>query len=325
MTADLFLPNAQDQTLQEELDRIARNLPGIPADYRELRALAQLLQTPTGADPDVPRGGPDPFPQGGALNIPSLLGTAPGSTAAGTLGALAPPVFGLHNILVDSQIRNFADVNCVDGLERDITIPGATTQPWYATFSPSNGQMAIADVYPDANVIGTDADPFLTNLLAIRHGGTTAAGTWTTRLRIPISVGFNPQILPYFNWSLVVFKSSANVQDFSNITAANLTIRIRNAADSADLSAPVTVDFLNLASGSGRRVDTSFPSNLYTTGVYLVIELVTTASGTNSSQFVVDIANPLFELTFTGQATFYLPPASSGGGDDFLAYSFYTY
>lgn len=121
--------------LEIELERIARQVPALPPDFSELRALQALIPPPFATEQNLARAEDIQGPAGGALGLPSIVGGSPSSQPGASVGTLAELFYGKSNLLRDPMFY-------APGLSNPIpiTTPAPTNQAeWEAWYTKASG------------------------------------------------------------------------------------------------------------------------------------------------------------------------------------------
>jgi hypothetical protein len=296
-----------------DLEAAAAAVGAIPDDYAMLRSLLAAL--PDGTAPDLRGGRTGVTAQAagtGGLSAAGLTiqsATPIGSESGISQGIDQAPTLGLRNFFADARLTSGdgGSISLNDALSHQVT------KDWsaIATFGATGASAQVFRTQKETEPVG---NPLSTSTMDLEFFNWTAAGSGTIKAKSTLgNPGFDTTVLPFTVFSVTIYKNNQLNQLFSNCSVATVILKIRNAADNADLAVSTPLDFLNMGLGKYVRMWVALASATWDSANVIAqveLDVTTIGTGAGSAQIHVDVGNPQFELTATQVPTLFIPEPS---------------
>jgi hypothetical protein len=323
---------AVGQEIAEELESIARKLPGIPADYRELRSLLALLPDPIASEkPSTGAGDPALFSVGAATpnqSSSTLVGPGPGTTPGSSIGGTTTaPVTTIQTNLIDD-----APLDSIGGARTSARKPSYVqlSQDLYGWYEITSGLNPQTTFYTVQRV--NPANIFNSGQLHFGVFPVTACDT-TASIFGPGLYG-QDLTASHLSFAYVIgavrcYRPAGNT--YTNITSLSMTVELWREFNTGSgreslIAASSVVDMLAMSDSAQSLAKVSAASSNWNAGerASLVVKFQSVASAPGGS-LVMAIAEPMLAMNTVQDAPAFNPQLSHWRPvqDDFMAYQFF--
>lgn len=296
-----------------DLEAAAGAVSAIPDDYSLLRNL--LASLPDGTAPDVRSGRTGVTGDVQAVQALTLQSSTPiGSVSGADLGATQTPTLGLGNMLIDARLTSVPTSGGAISLNDGLSHQWAYDWTAIAAFGTTG---AAAQIYNVQGLGSSAQNPLAVAPATINFKTWTAAGSATVKAKAALAARtYDPTVLPWAVFSVTLLKKDTAPQHqlFNNCSVATVQLKIRNAADAADLAVSSLVDFKALGSGQYVRLWVAVASAelLNATIAQIEVAVTTTGAAAGNGDFDVVVGDPMIELSPLQTPTLFFPePAAS--------------
>jgi hypothetical protein len=306
-----------EESYLHDLEQAAAALAAIPDAYSQLRDL--LASLPDGTPPDLRAGRTGVTAQAagtGGLDATGLTiqsNVAIGSESGAGSGISQAPEIGLRNFFRDSRLSSAPSI----GQFIFDTSPHQMSQDWTVVAQPGTtgaGCLVFGHRLGDQN-----QSVFRSGTMGLETLSWTAAGNGVLTAQTLIHPGathFDSDVLPYFVFSIAIYKDFDSSQQFTNCSSATVELVIRDASDTTDLAVSTPLDFMDMGVGTYRRMWVALSSAGITPTKTLVVRIKYTTTGSGggaaNADFTVAIGNPQWELSPYQLPNLYIPEPLGG-------------
>lgn len=318
--------------IEDELEKIAKAIPAVPADYSELRQVLALLPSPIPSEtPSAGSGDPGAFSVGAAtLNQSSstLVGPGPGTTPVSSIGGSnAAPVLTIQANLIDDAPLDSIGGNKTAPRKSSYTQLSQDLYGWYEITSGLNPQTTFYTVQR-------------TNPSNIFNSGQLHFGVFPVIACDTTASVFGPGLYgevltaSHLNFAFVVgaircYRPSGNT--YTNITSLTMTVELWREFNTGSgreslIATSSPIDMLAMSDGAQSLVKVAAASSNWNAGerAAIVVKFNAVASNPGGSVLMA-MAEPMLAMNTAQDAPLFSPQLSHYRPvqDDFMAYQFF--